>query len=202
PPNPETGTPGQSTRVVSPPLLSKKITVSAASNTAKWIFVGTRPEIISWMREHPHIVIENTIFADRPTSYHTHTELVVDLLAFQDPEQTTYDYVKSYFVTDSKHEKVKVEIRPKVDKVDYNVFTLCRIILSTGICFGEIVDDLERQWAKPGPTYYEQMVNLYNDKPGPEVILSSDVPMAIVVDESAKLMAGSSADVSREQHLR
>lgn len=136
------------------------------------------------MREHPQIVLENTIFADRPVSYHTGSEIVIDLLAFADPDQTTYDYVKSYFVADTKHEKVKVEIRPKVDKVDYNVFTLCRIVLSSGIAFGEIADDLERQWNKPGPTYYEQMVNLYNDKPGPEVVLSSDVPMSVVVDES------------------
>lgn len=139
------------------------------------------------MREHSHIILENTVFADGPISYHTQTELVVDLLEFSDPEQSTFNYIKSFFISDPKHEKVKVEIRPKVEKVDYNVFTLGRIVLSSGVTFGEIVGDLERHWWKPTPSVYEKMVNLYNDKPGPEVVLSSDAPAAIVVKESRQV---------------
>lgn len=181
-------------RLVKPPMLSNQIAVSTTSNSSRFIFVGTRAEILEWFRQHPTIILENSTWGSNgentPTSFHTHTELVIDLLEYQDPETTTFQWIKSYFTSQEerrKVEKVRVEIRPRVEKIDYDVFTICRVIVSNGVSLGEIVEDLERQWEKyDSPTVLGKMANLYYEKPGPEVLLSHDVPMAVSVDGGAK----------------
>jgi hypothetical protein len=164
-------------------LLKDKITVSTSSNSNKWVFIGTRVEILHWIRQHSSLVLENTIFSngDRP-SFHTHNEVVIDLLNFNDPEQSFFQYVRSYVKTDNNHDRVKVEFRPKVDSKDQNIMTMCRIIVNSGVSLGSIVDQLEEKWNAPGATYMQQAVDLFNEVPGPQHVLSSDVPLGVHSD--------------------
>lgn len=144
------------------------------------MFIGSRAEIIHWIRQHSNLVIENAIFSggDRP-SFHTHNEVVIDLLNFSDPEQSFFQYVRSYVKTDNNIDKVKVEIRPKVESKDQNIMTVCRIIVNSGVSLGSIVDKLEEKWNSPGASYVQQAIDLFNEVPGPQHVLSSDVPLSV-----------------------
>lgn len=180
-------TPGHPARLVIPPLLNKTITLNPTTATNKWIFIGTRLEIIEWMRSNAQLVLENSQWSDstRPSLFHTQQEIVIDLLQYADPEQSTYDYVKTYFVADHTTERVRVEFRPKIEKHDYNTFTLCRVIVNSGITIGDIVDELESRWSKPAPWLITQVgYHVVLDQPGPETVLSSDVPTSIVVEDT------------------
>jgi hypothetical protein len=181
--NVEGDTAGGNGRIVVPPLLKDKITVSTSSNTNKWVFIGSRAEILHWIQKHSNLIIENTIFSggDRP-SFHTHNEVVIDLLNFSDPDQSFFQYVRSYVKTDNNVDKVKVEIRPRVESKDQNIMTMCRIIVNSGVSLGSIVDKLEEKWNGPGASYLQQAVDLFNEVPGPQHVLSSDVPLGVQSD--------------------
>ncbi|KAL1922526.1 uncharacterized protein VTP21DRAFT_10065 [Calcarisporiella thermophila] len=180
--------PGQPGRIVTPPMLSSKISLGSSQNTNKFSFVGTRPEILEWMRHHGNIVLENAVFTgqSRPSSFHIHNEIVIDLLSYADPEARWIDTVWAYFAPDKRTEKVRVELRARVEKVDESITTLRRVIVNSGIAIGDLVDDLERQWFTPDPSYVEQLKHIVDESPGPQVILSSDVPMGIVVDNDPR----------------
>ncbi|KAG0174678.1 hypothetical protein DFQ28_005276 [Apophysomyces sp. BC1034] len=170
--------------VVVPPLLSNKITLTSAGNTSRWIFYGTRGEIIDWIRRHSDLVLENAIFfGGKPTSFYTQTELVIDLQYIPDEEQSYYNYLRSFFVNDYSTERVKVEIRPRVDSKDHLIMTLCRVIVASGISLGDVVDDLDKEWHKPTPSYYQQTIDMFNDSPGPVHIVSADAPASIHVGD-------------------
>ncbi|KAI7870794.1 hypothetical protein BDF14DRAFT_1769815 [Spinellus fusiger] len=136
------------------------------------------------MREHGHITLENTVFTGRgPETYSTHTEVVIDLLQIPDAEQSYYYYLKSFIVSDHTTERIKVEIRPRIDSKDDHITTLCRVIIASGTRLSDIVDELESEWAKPAASYYQQTVDILNDTPGPVHILSTDTPMTVHVKE-------------------
>ncbi|RCI04097.1 hypothetical protein CU098_013075, partial [Rhizopus stolonifer] len=124
--------PGQIGHVVCPPLLSKKITVSSAGNTTRWVFYGTRQQILEWIREHPDMTVENAVFIGGVNSSHVHTELVIDLQYVYDQEQSYAEYIKSYFVDIHDVERVKVEIRPRTESRDSITPCLSRIIVASG----------------------------------------------------------------------
>lgn len=175
---------GHGVRVVTPPRLNNKITLSCAENTNRWVFYGTRPEILDWIKNHGEIQLENSIFSSgRPTSFNTHTELVIDLLVYSDPDQSVLSYFKSFVQTDFQNEKVKVEIRPRLESKDQMINTLCRVIVKSGVLFADILDTLNQEWYQPAPTYLEQANNMLNDRPGPIHISSTDAPMNIQVNK-------------------
>ena len=175
---------GSEARVITPPLLKDQITLSSTENTNRWVFYGTRNDILDWMKNHGTIQLYNGIFSTgKPVSFNTHTELVIDLLSYNDPDQTVWDYVKSFVQTDFQNEKVKVEIRPRVESKDQMISTLCRVIVASGVTFNEIIQELNQEWFQPTRTYIEQAADLINDNPGPVHIISTDTPMHIHVDE-------------------
>jgi hypothetical protein len=174
--------PGQTGHVICPPLLSTKITLSSAANTNRWVFYGTRKQILEWMREHGDISLENAIFVGGKVSdNNVHTELVIDLQYVYDQEQGYYDYFKSYFVSIYDAERVKVEIRPRVDSKDGVIPSLSRIIVASGSKLNEITDDLEVEWFKPAQSYVQQAVHLFTDAPISNHILSAKPPSSIQV---------------------
>ncbi|KAG0163035.1 hypothetical protein DFQ28_000419 [Apophysomyces sp. BC1034] len=171
--------------VVVPPLLSKKITVTSAGNTNRWSFYGTRKQILDWLREHKDIVLENTAFSTgNAGTVQTRTEIVIDLQYIIDSEQSYYNYFRSYFVSDYAIEKIKVEIRPRIENKDSMIMTMCRVIVASGVRIGDIVDELEREWHKPAQSYYQQTVELFNDGPAPVRVLGADAPTSIAVGEN------------------
>lgn len=170
--------------MITPPLLNEKITLSSTENTNKWVFYGTRPEILDWMKNHGSIQLHNGLFSTgRPVSFNTHTELVIDLLSYSDPDQPVWDYLKSFIKTDFLNEKVKVEIRPRVESKDQMISTLCRVIIASGVSFNDVLYELTQEWYQPTRTYAEQASDLLNDNPGPTHIISTDTPMNVHVDE-------------------
>lgn len=60
--------------------------------------------------------------------------------------------------------------------------TMCRIIVNSGATLGSIVDQLEEKWMAPGASYIQQAVDLFNEVPGPQHVLSSDVPLGVQSD--------------------
>lgn len=198
--------PGQIGHVVCPPLLSTKITLSSAGNTNRWVFYGTRKQILEWILEHGHISLENTIFIGGGHSdKNVHTELVIDLQYVYDQEQGYYDYIKSYFVSIYDVERVKVEVRPRVDNKDNVIPSLNRVIVASGSKLNEIVDDLEIEWFKPAQSYVQQAVHLFTDAPTPNHILSAKPPSSIQVtttqDDHSKPTPTSSAPAPTEVDL-
>ncbi|CAO3585063.1 unnamed protein product [Absidia cylindrospora] len=188
---------GSVNHLVVPPMLSNKITFTAGSNTSRWMFYGTRKEILDWMRNHKDLELENAIFSTLPTSngdssndhgksdnFHTHTELVIDMQYCYDPDQSYYNYCKSFFVSDYGVERVKVEIRPRIESKDRMIETLCRTIVASGSRLGAIVDDLETQWNSPAKSYYQQTVDVFSDAPPPTHVLSADPPSSIQINTS------------------
>ncbi|KAG2190270.1 hypothetical protein INT46_005599 [Mucor plumbeus] len=174
---------GNGARVVSPPLLSQKITVSSTENTNRWVFYGTRPEILEWIKSHSDIQLENSLFSTgRPISFNTHTEIVIDLMSYNDPQQSMLDYMKSFVTTDFEHEKVKVEIRPRVESKDQMISTLSRVIVASGVHLGDVLAELNQEWYT-NRTYIQQANDLLNDNPGPVHISSTDAPMNIQVNQ-------------------
>jgi hypothetical protein len=163
--------------------LSTKITLSSAGNTNRWVFYGIRKQIIDWIREHGNISLENALFAGGQTSTnHVHTELVIDLQYVYDQEQSYTDYLKSYFVSIYDVERVKVEIRARIESKDCFIPAISRIIVASGTKLSEIVEDLEIEWFKPAETYVQQTVQLFNDEPTPNHILSAKPPTSIQVN--------------------
>ncbi|KAI9485778.1 MAG: hypothetical protein EXX96DRAFT_19067 [Benjaminiella poitrasii] len=174
--------PGQVGHVVCPPLLSTKITVSSANNTSRWIFYGTRKQILEWIRDHADITIENAIFVGgKDCNNNVHSELVIDLQYVYDQDQTYVDYIKSYFVDIYDVERVKCEIRPRIDSKDSMIPSLSRVTVANGCRLGDIVDDLEIEWYKPGDSYVRQAVHLFTDEPTPNHILGAKPPSSIQV---------------------
>ncbi|KAI7908040.1 uncharacterized protein BX663DRAFT_492783 [Cokeromyces recurvatus] len=175
----------QGVRIITPPLLKDKITLSSVENTNRWVFYGTRTEIIEWIKKHSHIQLENGLFpAMKPLSFNTHTELVIDLLSYSDPEQSMFDYLKSFIKTDFENEKVKIEIRPRIESKDQMIPTLCRIIVASGVTFGDILVELVQEWYQPSRTLIEQAKDILNNNPGPIHILSTDTPMQIQINDN------------------
>ncbi|KAI8097058.1 uncharacterized protein BX664DRAFT_325487 [Halteromyces radiatus] len=179
-----TGTVGH---LVAPPLLSKKITLATGNNTNKWLFYGTRQQILDWMRDHKDLELENGLFSTlgankKPSTFHTHTELVIDLQYYPDAEQSYYNYCKSFFVSDYNVERVRVEIRPRIESKDKMIESLCRTIVASGSRLGDIVDDLETEWNSPAKSYYQQTVDVFTDAPPPTHVLSADPPSSIRVN--------------------
>ncbi|KAI8145105.1 hypothetical protein BJV82DRAFT_604960 [Fennellomyces sp. T-0311] len=175
-------------RVVAPPMLHDKISLSSSGNTSRFVFYGTRKEILDWMREHENLMIEYHLFADgRPVAFHHQTELIIDMQYLHDSEQTYANYFKSFFVSDYANERVKVEIRAKVDSKDNDIMTLYRLIVRSGIRLGDVVDDLDHHWHLPARSYYQQAVDMYNDRPGPAHVLSADGPTSIRVGQEASV---------------
>ncbi|CEP08582.1 hypothetical protein [Parasitella parasitica] len=173
---------GNEARVVAPPLLNQKITVSSTENTNRWVFYGTRPEILDWIKNHSDIQLENSLFATgRPVSFNTHTEIVIDLMTYNDPEQSLFGYIKSFVATDFEHEKVKVEIRPRIESKDQMISTLSRVIVASGVHLGDVLGELYQEWYK-SRTYVQQATDLLNDNPGPVHIYSTDAPMNVQVN--------------------
>lgn len=176
---------GHGVRVITPPLLNKKITVSSTENTNRWVFYGTRPDILDWMKNHQDIVLENGLFSTgKPVSFQTHTEIVIDLLSYADPDQSMMDYLKSFVQTDFQNEKVKVEIRPRVESKDQMISTLCRVIVASGVTLGDVFSELNLEWYQPTRTYVEQLGDLLNNNPGPVHISSTDTPMNIEINHN------------------
>ncbi|CAO3684505.1 unnamed protein product [Rhizopus stolonifer] len=173
--------PGQVGQVISPPLLSTKITLSSAGNTARWIFYGTRQDILNWIKQHQHITLENSLFVGGGAST-THTELVIDLQYVYDSEQTYADYFKSFFVNIHQVERVKVEIRPRIESKDSMISCLNRVIVVSGTKLGDIMDDLEIEWSKPGESYVKQAVHVMSDDVTPSHVLSAKPPTSIHVE--------------------
>ncbi|KAI8068277.1 hypothetical protein BC940DRAFT_299597 [Gongronella butleri] len=165
--------------LVVPPLLSQKLTIASGNNTSKWVFLGTRNEIIDWIKAHGEIVLENGLF--KPTSFHTHTELVIDLQYFPDAEQSYYNYAKSFFVSDYNVERVRVEIRPRIESKDKMIECLCRTVIRSGTRFAEIAEDLLAEWSEPAKSYYQQTVDVFTDAPPTTHVLSADPPSSIQV---------------------
>ncbi|RUS18987.1 LOW QUALITY PROTEIN: hypothetical protein BC937DRAFT_88095 [Endogone sp. FLAS-F59071] len=155
-------------RLVCPPHPPAKISLSSATSASKWIFLGTRPAILTWLRTHPTIVLENTIFTSPSVIAlpNTAAELVIDLLPSTNPAQKTLTNLRSFIFSDPF---VRVEIRPKLDKVDAIVPALRRIVVASDVQVGEITDELERQWSRPAPGYFEQL--LYINRKPEEVVL-------------------------------
>lgn len=102
---------------------------------------------------------------------------------YSDPDQSILSYFKSFVQTDFQNEKVKVEIRPRVESKDQMISTLCRVIVASGVLFADILNELNQEWYQPTPTYVEQANNLLNDHPGPIHISSTDSPMNIQVNK-------------------
>ncbi|ORZ15717.1 hypothetical protein BCR42DRAFT_491744 [Absidia repens] len=183
---------GSVSHLVVPPMLSNKITFTAGSNTSRWMFYGTRKDILDWMRNHKDLELENGIFSTLPTSNgdgnndhpDAHTELVIDMQYCHDPDQSYYNYCKSFLISDYSVERVKVEIRPRIESKDRMIETLCRTIVASGSRLGAIVDDLETQWNSPAKSYYQQTVDVFSDAPPPTHVLSADPPSSIQINAS------------------
>ncbi|KAI8336446.1 hypothetical protein EDC96DRAFT_611408 [Choanephora cucurbitarum] len=173
---------GQIGHIVRPPLLSSKITVSSAGNTTRWVFYGTRQQVLEWIKEHADMTLENTVFVGGgANSSHVHTELVIDLQYVPDQEQGYLDYLKSYFVDIHDVERIKVEIRPRIESKDNITSCLSRVIVASGSRLGDLVEDLEIEWFKPSKSYVQQTVHLFTDTPTPSHVLSAKPPSSIQI---------------------
>ncbi|KAI8977678.1 hypothetical protein BDF20DRAFT_876251 [Mycotypha africana] len=173
--------------VICPPLLSKKITLSSTGNTNRWIFYGTRRQILDWIKDHANIILENVLFTgdhkniNSETQSYLHTELIIDLQHVYDQEQSYTDYFKSFFVDIHDVERVKVEIRPRIDSKDSVIPSLNRVIVANGTSLGDIVDELETEWFKPSASYAQQTIHLFTDAPTPSHVVSAKPPTSIQV---------------------
>ncbi|KAI9276942.1 hypothetical protein BDA99DRAFT_122041 [Phascolomyces articulosus] len=187
-------------RVVAPPMLHDKLSLTSSGNTSRFVFYGTRKEILDWMRQHANLVIEYNLFADgRPAPFQHPTEIIIDLQYLHDSEQTYANYFKSFFVSDYVNERVKVEIRPKLDSKDNDIMTMYRLVSTSGVKLGDVVDDLDHYWHLPARTYYRQAVDMYNDIPGPQHVLSAHGPSSIRVGTEASVQTEPPKPVNNNQ---
>ncbi|KAI8365523.1 hypothetical protein BD560DRAFT_401774 [Blakeslea trispora] len=131
------------------------------------------------MKEHADMTLENTVFVGAVD--HVHTELVIDLQYMYDQEQGYLDYFKSYFVDIHNVERVKVEIRPRIESKDKMVSCLSRVIVVSGSRLGDLVEDLEIEWFKPSQSYAQQTVQLFTDAPTHSQVLSAKPPSSIQI---------------------
>lgn len=137
------------------------------------------------MQDHHEIVLENTVFVGRSgAEANMHTELVIDLQYVYDQEQGYLDYVKSYFVSIYDVERVKVEIRPRIESKDCYITAVNRTIVASGTKLDDIINELHEEWFKPAQSYVQQTVDLFNDAPTPTHVISAKPPSSIQVTSS------------------
>lgn len=146
--------------MVPPLLLRDKISVGGCPNSTRWMFRGTRKKILKWMRHHAHLVIENTSCGVMPP---TDTEIVFDLRPLSNWEQSALDYIRSFFGRNYEH--VICEIRPREGCDKRVLLTKCRLISRSCVRLGDVVDILECDWYRPGPSLCQRVIDLFMDNP-------------------------------------
>jgi hypothetical protein len=108
--------------------------LSCDGNNNRWVFYGTRKQIIDWIIKHQELmIVANT------------EEVVIDMLHAHDLQVHYSDFFKTYFDL----QRVKVEIRPHIPSKDELIPYVRRVIISSGTKLANIVDILKDEWHRP-----------------------------------------------------
>lgn len=173
--------------VVTPPFLRDKITLTSYGETTRWAFFGTRREILDWMRKHSDMVIKSVLYNGTMANKPADTVIVFDLQPICDPEQSYYRYFRSFFVSDYENERVKCEIRQRIESRDRIIWANSRVLSRSDVRLGNVVDALEHEWYKPEPSLYQRAVDCVYDTPVPcHVISAASGPSSISIKEDTE----------------
>ncbi|CAG8472286.1 9209_t:CDS:2 [Ambispora gerdemannii] len=125
----------------------------SVTNASRFILIGTKSEILEWLRDHSTVIIQTSLFDNPDEAPHIKIpDAVIDLLPCYGSEA----HQKSFLETinplahpDPTTESVRLEFRainPKLDdEIDEQYF---RLVVERGKTIGEIYDETANAWDK------------------------------------------------------
>ncbi|KAG0328745.1 hypothetical protein BGZ99_004605 [Dissophora globulifera] len=139
-------------RIVTPPMLGDKISLSLV-NTTTFVFIGTRPAIIEWFRTEGRLkAVTAIVFPNRPP-----LDLVFDLFPISNPDMSWGQYFESFYYSDPTLERYRLEIRPEQPKLDGDLQPVSRMYARSGVLLGDIAPELENSWKELVTKTYIEM---------------------------------------------
>ncbi|KAF9963426.1 hypothetical protein BGZ65_003491 [Modicella reniformis] len=141
-------------RLVTPPMLGDKISLSLGQ-TSTFVFLGTKAEILEWFRTVGQSkIVQAVLFYDRPGPP---LDIIFDLFAVPNPDLTWTQYYQSFYRSDPTLERYRLEIRPEQPKIDAELEPLYRMYVKSGVCLGDMANQLEKKWSQPPAKSYLDM---------------------------------------------
>ncbi|CAG8757350.1 4936_t:CDS:2, partial [Funneliformis caledonium] len=139
-------------KIITPAKTPEVISLSVV-NSSRFLILGTKPEILEWLREHSHIKLEVHLFDDdKIEASHIHIpDIVTDILPTLDltgnsQQRSFIDYINPLHHPDPSDEEVRLEFRPQNPKIDDNSEPYIRLVVKRSSSLGEIVDELQLKW--------------------------------------------------------
>ncbi|KAF0356339.1 hypothetical protein F8M41_014771 [Gigaspora margarita] len=158
-----------STRVVKPTKLTK---ISLTPTQTKFVFCGTRGDILKWMEENSFMIVEYDTSEDvfsppssprlpssrssSPISSSSYSKITFDLFGqhVQNSSITTDFYRPLHFAMNHlPWLEVILEIRPSSPVKDSKFNPIKRVILNSGVTLGEAAKALEKSWSSILPEH-------------------------------------------------
>ncbi|RIA87604.1 hypothetical protein C1645_827541 [Glomus cerebriforme] len=135
-------------KIITPINIPEVVNLSIV-NSSIFLVLGTKPEILEWLRTHSHIRLEVHLFDNENEASHIHIpDIVIDLLPTLDSHQnkSLLDYVNPLHHPNPSEEEVRLEFRPQNPKNDDNIEPYFRHVVKRNSSFSEIIDDLQQKW--------------------------------------------------------
>ncbi|CAI2195111.1 7862_t:CDS:2, partial [Funneliformis geosporum] len=139
-------------KIITPAKTPEVISLSVV-NSSRFLILGTKPEILEWLREYSHIKLEVHLFDnDKIEASHIHIpDIVIDILPMLDltgntQQRSLLDYVNPLHHPNPSEEEVRLEFRPLNPKIDDNIEPYIRHVVTRSSSLGEFVDELQRKW--------------------------------------------------------
>ncbi|ORX91266.1 hypothetical protein K493DRAFT_355798 [Basidiobolus meristosporus CBS 931.73] len=166
------------TRLVTPPHLKGKIGLTLGQSS-RFCFVGTRSAILEWFRNFSDTIVEVNLGYDHEQKQ----DLVFDTFWQYNEAGTWLDSFWSYLGWPDKNtEHVRLEIRPRNQKIDDGLEPYHRVFTPNKVTLGAMAETLQKQWANPGPSFMDAAKHFLTDE-STSAPYVDNLPLANIVVE-------------------
>lgn len=135
-------------RIITPQKVPDTIVLSMV-NSSRFLILGTKPEILEWLRTYSNVRLDVSLFDDPSFAPHVSIpDVVVDLLpSYDEAAQAPFlEYINPLHHPDPASEPARLEFRPVNNKIDDHIEPVFRVIVRRGSTFGDIVDNIQAKW--------------------------------------------------------
>ncbi|CAG8620321.1 4516_t:CDS:2 [Paraglomus brasilianum] len=190
-------------RIVTPMKVPERITLSVV-NSSRFVVMGTKPEILEWIRSYPRTVVDVILYEDQSIAPHIHVpDVVLDLILPSSPEvQARYswmDYINPLHHPDPTEIPIRLEFRPVQEKVDKTMEPLLRLVVKRESKFCDIVDNLQNRWDKISyPSTWDGVKKVAGL---PSAVMHEEEEEAEVQEANATVGVNAKSNVNDDVHL-
>ncbi|KAG9306468.1 hypothetical protein G9A89_003578 [Geosiphon pyriformis] len=144
-----------SARIMTPLHVPNVISLSV-TNSTRFLLIGTKPEILEWIYDHPTILIETSLFDNPNEAPHIPLpDIIIDLLPCYDSDAHA-THQKSFLQSlnplshpDPATEPVRLEFRAVNQTLDEEINEwYFRIVIQKGKNLAEVFQRVSEEWSK------------------------------------------------------